>query len=396
MKQTQTKYFSFDDVGLDFCAASGNLIMDRFKKMLVTGYNENTVSAVSVTDSTVVFTYSAAHGYVEDRVLKVTDGPLVAINGGEFRIDSVTTNTVTMTIEGAPGSVSSGFNTKVAPLGWELVFELNRVHVFKYKSLDETDLYARFFYSPISGIGAIFPCVGASYDNATGFITDPYADQLNKDILTYPVSNNLRWMTYNYGSGTGFANYTYAQGVAQNFGRGMIVGSKYHFALLNNLVANNGCMVNALIPANLLNYPSLKLPVIFGASQNLNSHSNQTLRILCGALDITLYWNNSTTVVRYAVTSANSYLPTTIDADNTTAAFPPIIREYNTQQVLGMGLGCFICGYALNNQPTRTANSSPAMSIETDFSHRVITHGIGPDNGPLYFAFPIEEIKYVT
>src|SRR5690606_35768536 len=102
MKQTQTKLFDFSDAGLDFSAGSKNLFPDRFKKMLSLGYNVQTVTSVAVAGNQVTFTYGGTHGYAADRVLKVDSGPLSLINEGEFWIDAVTTNTVTMTIDDAP------------------------------------------------------------------------------------------------------------------------------------------------------------------------------------------------------------------------------------------------------------------------------------------------------
>ena len=123
MKQTQTKLFDFSDVGLDFCAGSKNLFPDRFKKMLSLGYNKQTTSSVADTGNQVVLTYGVSHGYVADRVLKITSGTLATINDGEFWIDSVTTNTVTLTIDNAPASISGGFTTRIASLGWSLEYE---------------------------------------------------------------------------------------------------------------------------------------------------------------------------------------------------------------------------------------------------------------------------------
>ena len=130
MKQTQTKVFEFSDTGLDFCSGSKNLFPDRFKKMLALGFNEQTVSSVTVLGSEVTLTYAAAHGYVADRVLKVDSGDLAAINGGEFWIDSITTNTVTFTLDEIIPPVSGRFTTRSASLGWDLVYENGSVHIY--------------------------------------------------------------------------------------------------------------------------------------------------------------------------------------------------------------------------------------------------------------------------
>lgn len=401
MKQTQTKYFSFEDVGLDFCTASSGLWMDRFEKMLATGYNEQTVSSVSVTGATVVFTYAAAHGYAEDRVLQVVSGPLAAINGGEFRIDAVTTNTVTMTIDDAPSSISGGFTTKVASLGWEKVYEnlTQRVHVFKMKSLDESDLYIRLFYTPSSTIGEIYPCVGNSYDPATGFINDPNALTYTKDIVARSTAaTHVRWMMANYSSTTTFANYTYSQGYAgsYNFGRAMVVGSKYHFALLNSVVLNDGGQIGFIVPAHTLDYPMLKLPIIGGSNQAANSLTNTVLRIYCGNIELTLFKNSSNSTIRFPVQSVNSYLPSSIDPSEVTVAFNPTYYDVNNQNPIAIGIGgMMIAGFAGTTAPSRASNANPALMAETDFNHVLLVHGMGQTAHSLYCVFPIEEVKYV-
>ncbi len=132
IKQTQTKMFDFSDTGLNFCAGSKNLLPDRFKKMLSIGYNEQTVSSIAVSGNQVTLTYGVSHGYVADRVLKINSGVLATINNGEFVIDSVTSNTVTMTIDSAPLSIVGSLTTRIAPLGYQLVYELNNIHVLNY------------------------------------------------------------------------------------------------------------------------------------------------------------------------------------------------------------------------------------------------------------------------
>lgn len=400
MKQTQTKYFSFDDTGLDFCTASSSLWMDRFEKMLALGYNEKTVSSVSINGATVVFTYSAAHGYAEDRVLKIGGGPLASINAGEFRIDAVTADTVTMTIDGAPESITGGFTTKVASLGWEKVYEnlSTRVHVFKMQALDESDLYVRLFYTPATTVGEIYPCVGNSYDPSTGFIDDPNALSYTKDIVARSTAQtHVRWVMANYSTTTALTNFTYAQGYAgsYNFGRAMIVGSKYHFAILNNMAASDSCHIGFIQPVYALDYPTLKLPVIFGGNSGTNGMTNTIPRIYCGNIELTLFWASSSSTIRFPLSPINSYLPSTIDPLNTTVAYLPVYREFNTMAPVAMGAGgVFIASFLTSNAPTRTSSSSPALMAETDFSHNMLVHGAGNSGASMYCAFPIEEIKY--
>jgi len=396
MKQTQTKYFSFEDVGLNFSTVSASLYLDRFKKILALGYNEQTVSSVAVVGNQVIFTYGGAHGYVAGRVLKVNSGGLAAIHNGEFWIDSVTTNTVTMTIDDAPISIAGGFTSKIAPLGWDLVYEAGQVQIYKFKSLDETDLYIRMLFPLTADYGYLFPCIGKSYNPSTGFIDDPYAYANNKDISTVTnTTTNLRFKLHPYNGVAPYANYTYAQGVSIGVGKAAVVGSKYHFALLNNMGATDGGAISAILPANMLDYPQLDYPLVIGTGTGGNTTAQTGVQFFCGNNELTLLWSSGVSTTRYANTSFSSYLPSNIDAFNTPAAFPLILRDYATQQVLGMTAGgAYHCGYAVGNTPTRTANTSPSLTMDIDFSHDIIVHYIGNSSANMFLAFPLEEVKY--
>ena len=156
--------------------------------MLSLGYNEQTVSSVTVAGNQVTFTYGGTHGYVADRVLKVNAPELLSINGGEFVIDSVTENTVTMTIDGAPESIAGNFTTKVASLGWSLEYENSNVHIYKFKHIDETDLFIRLvFQNNLAYRNTVSVCIGKTANLALGTITDPNSIENNRENLT-PVA----------------------------------------------------------------------------------------------------------------------------------------------------------------------------------------------------------------
>ncbi|WBX36765.1 hypothetical protein [Acinetobacter schindleri] len=226
MKQTQTKLLDFSDTGLDFCSGSKNLFPDRFKKMLALGYNVQTVSSVAVAGSQVTLTYGGAHGYAADRVLKVDSGALSSINGGEFWIDSVATNTVTFTLDDAPTSITGGFTTRVAPLGWDLLYEQPYVHLYKMKNLDESDLYVRLVFQAVSNYrNRVGICVGHTADIAAGTITD--INTLTQ-YATATVPNDTFAWEFQLTAEATYNNYTAAQGFTK-FGS---VHDKFHRTLI--------------------------------------------------------------------------------------------------------------------------------------------------------------------
>lgn len=398
MKQTQTKLFDFSDKGLDFCAGSKNLFPDRFKKMLSQGYNEQTVSSISVTGDQVTLNYGMVHGYAADRVLKITSGALAAINNGEFWIDTVTANTVTLTIDDAPISVAGGFVTKIAPLGWQLVYEQANIHVYKFKHIDETDLYLRLcFQNVASRRNCISPCIGESFDPATGFITDTNSFAINREIAT--PANDFKW-EFSYPQSAGYDNYTYTQGF-NYFGKGMIVGSKYHFVSMHNALNSNGIgRICGLLPSFTLNYDQINYPLIVGevhsVTSDLYSYQLGQAQAYLGNIRVILHNisnNNQLITFPYA---PQSFLPSSIDSFNTTTASNIQIYEYTTRQILGVAYGMYICNYDSVNYPPATHSTSPSFTYDIDLTSLTFMHYMAAGyvgTGSTHFAVPIEEIK---
>lgn len=404
IKQTQTKYFDFSDVGLDFCAGSKNLFPDRFKKMLALGYNEQTVSSVTVAGNQVTFTYGGTHGYVADRVLKVSAPEILSINGGEFVIDSVTVNTVTMTIEGAPSSIAGNFKTNIASLGYQLVYEQNPVQLYKFKALDESDLFLRLvFTTAYTNRNTVSVCIGAQADIATGVITDQESYELTRNNPT--VNDHLKW-EFQYSNDATSNNYTYTQGYSE-FGRGCIVGSKYHMAFLSNMasVYSSGT-VNGFFPV-MTSYDNLKLPVIFGfvynaagSGYNTKGLSYKTFAYL-GKISVAFDAMNGSDFPPFIFTTAKarqSYLPATIENFNTTTARPIAIYEHSSRQHLGfLNGGMYECMYGDDaNVPDTSGSNTPLHTYDIDLNNKCIIHHMASNTGALncqYLAFPIEEIK---
>ena len=400
IKQTQTKIFNFSDMGLNFCAGSKNLLPDRFKKMLSIGYNEQTVSSIAVSGNQVTLTYGVSHGYVADRVLKINSGVLATINNGEFVIDSVTSNTVTMTIDSAPLSIVGGLTTRIAPLGYQLVYELNNIHVYKFKALDESDLFLRLcFQDQASRRNCISPCVGRSYDNSTGFINDDYALTENRSITS--PSTGFKW-EMSYGATSSHNDWNYAQGLS-SYGKGVVVGSLYHFVLMHS-ISNSSYYgrVNGVLPTVCFDYEKLSLPVIFGENySNITSVASDYQLSNSAAYigNIKVFFEDSIDSDRmFPLTSVtkSSYLPATIDAFNTTTATLLEIYEATTKQKLGSALGLYIARYGTSSQPSLSPLDSPSLTYDIDVSNICVIHSScsnSSTSAACFIVAPIEEVK---
>lgn len=405
MKQTQTKLFDFSDVGLDFCAGSKNLFPDCFKKMLSLGYNEQTVSSVAVTGSQVVLTYGVSHGYVADRILKITSGALAAINGGEFWIDSVTTNTVTLTIEGALISVAGGFVTKIASLGWQLVYEQAHIHIYKFKHIDDTDMYARLCFQNATAVGnrnCIAIGIGRTVNLISGAITDPncLAGVANCETVAGVVD---KW-DFTSSTAATFNNYSYNQGVA-TFGRSVVTGSVYHFALCFSIINSTvGASIAGIFPFSsdysAINYPALFLAES-GASTSATSASNgyiPTARIYVGKERCSAMqpYGSGTNSIGHSI-SENSFLPSSVDEFNTTMAYPMQLQTHLEKQPIGFVGGIYQACFSNNQQPSTGVSVSPSLTKDMDLNSNVVLHNatLNTTASRAWFAIPVEEVKIV-
>lgn len=404
MKQTQTKLFDFADVGLDFSAGSKNLFPNRFKKMLALGYNVQTVTSVAVAGNQVTFTYGGAHGYVTDRILKIDSGPLLLINEGEFWIDSITTNTVTFTLDDAPISITGGFTTRIAPLGWSLEYENANIHVYKFKALDESDLYIRLCFQDQAGRrNCISPCIGKTFDPLTGFITDGFALAVNKEIMS--PSMDFKW-EFASAANTTHNNYTYSQGYS-TYGLAKVVGSPYHLMLLTNgYTGSIRSMINGIAPCATLDYEQLKYPVIIGYTYGSITSTfdayearHHQARIGNIAVAFNRSWNSSSsTSYIFNTTTANSgFLPPELDNFDTTTVESLLIYEGATLQQVGALYGLYQIRSASTSQYPIGYQETPSATYDIDLSNLVFIHAGGSVNleatNSHFIAVPVEEIK---
>jgi len=110
---------------------------------LVTGFNTQAISSITVTANVATVATSAPHGYqVYDTIL--VSGANESVFNDEFTIDSVPTSTsftfaITTTTTPATGSLSC----KIAPLGWLRSFSGTNISVYKINDVMSTGLYLR-------------------------------------------------------------------------------------------------------------------------------------------------------------------------------------------------------------------------------------------------------------
>lgn len=130
---TDVKIFRSTDGGAPTLNGAAGALSSLLHACLVTGYNIQSPSGITRNGTTVTVTFSSAHGYVVHQVVNIS-GANEADYNGNFRITSVTTNTLTFELASGvtPTTPATGtFASKVAPAGWTRPYSDTNKAVFK-------------------------------------------------------------------------------------------------------------------------------------------------------------------------------------------------------------------------------------------------------------------------
>lgn len=165
--RTDVKRYKATDVGLNASMVRGTNIA-FLKAILTTGYNTKTVSSVTNEGNRIILDYGIAHGYALERVLMISGADDPQLNG-EHAIIQLTTNTVTIELKVLPTGLGGIITTKVAPLGFSLVYEATNLAIFQFQYHGKTK-YLRIYETPLYS-AYVNPSVGDGFDPATGLLT---------------------------------------------------------------------------------------------------------------------------------------------------------------------------------------------------------------------------------
>lgn len=132
---TKVKYIHSGMVGTEEVKNEFGSLVRILKTVLVDGFNEITSSGASVENEILTINLNAGHGFLEHQVISIkgSGNPLV---DKEHRVKGVTNTSIKVSIPGLT-SVSGTLTIKVAPLGYELVFneiEAKGIACFKNKN----------------------------------------------------------------------------------------------------------------------------------------------------------------------------------------------------------------------------------------------------------------------
>lgn len=198
--------------------ANGQLLQ-MLDACLINGWGSKVAASATVALNKITLSYGVAHGYLKKQIISVSGANQAAINGNH-RIDSVTVDTITLTIDGVMDATGT-ITTKVAPLGFQSVFGSANPLKRAYRSANplgtQTVLYLDMGYPASSGYAATNPATRAmvslcedmttlgtqigSYTNGVNnFASNPngslfwYQSRSTSKVAAVTLSENQSWV----------------------------------------------------------------------------------------------------------------------------------------------------------------------------------------------------------
>lgn len=240
--QTQTKIYKFSDKGIEVNGWAKGYYPEVFKKIFVTGYNENLITDIETLNGKVTLILPTNHGYLLERVIRFSSPS----HTKDYVITEVTATSISFYDETFPNQITNPISIKIAPLDYELVYEVGQVHIYKFKDLDNTDLFLRLYFlstkNNSSFRGLVYPCVGKTYDPATGYITD--GDSL---VETRDLNTPATRFSWELGQQTNM--YYDNQPLNSTLGQITIIGSLYHLLISSSIGGNKSSFtLSSILP----------------------------------------------------------------------------------------------------------------------------------------------------
>lgn len=127
MPDTSVKFLHSGMLGAPRIGVYGTIIQaqqglfDVFSSALVTGFNTQTATSISVADGVATATFGATHGFERDAVVLVSGASVAGLNGEKRVLSAPSVSQITFDAAGlSDQQVLTGATVKYAPLGWEV------------------------------------------------------------------------------------------------------------------------------------------------------------------------------------------------------------------------------------------------------------------------------------
>lgn len=384
--QTQTKYFRLSDQGLKQHLYNKKDAMGLFKKIFHLGYNSNKSVSYEITGSKVRVILPTNHGFVAERVVLIQAENF----SKEYFVESVDETSITINDENFPTSLAGEITVKVAPLGWELIYEQGKVLIYKVKEITGEDLYLRLLFPTSTSFKfAINPCLGREVDLELGIITDA-----NSYTATKSHSTSVDSFSWTFNNMTGDDSYYVTRGYTENEGTAFFIGSLYHFIMCSSLVGSptQGAYCGFLPVYNTPITNALPL-LIVSTYNNMNSSFPWMASYTAGFIN-----NTRVISVQYPTNTFHAYTSTatpftTVDQTKLATIAQSPLYMTNSASFAGYVLGGYIANIPSSEGFPNNLSKYPHVLMDYKNEVKYFWALCSDSSNQMGMFIPLEEIK---
>lgn len=127
-----TKFFYSTMKGAPVITNEWGSLLTMLKGCLLTGFNQQQVTSVSILDGVATITLGSNHGFIEHQVVAIDGAAQVGFNT-DHRVVTVTATTITVNTS-VTGAITGTMTIKTAPMGWTEKFTGTNKSIFEPKN----------------------------------------------------------------------------------------------------------------------------------------------------------------------------------------------------------------------------------------------------------------------
>lgn len=195
------KWFSSNDVNAPQLSNTWGCLIDVLDACLVTGFNNQTVASLVITNKVAIATFSGAHGFKQFQVVELLNSDHAEIHNKEFKILGVTSSTIEFYIDLPDRAVTGITSCKLAPLGWKKPFA--GIHKAVYQPKD--NILNPYYFRIDNSRDPVYTDTYAKFAKVGIFDSCSDIDDLSGNQMPYdPTNPTKNWI----GTGSGVAAYS--------------------------------------------------------------------------------------------------------------------------------------------------------------------------------------------
>lgn len=237
-----TRWFTSSNFSAPQLINSFGCLIDVLDYCLVNGSEDQVVTNVEISNKLATATFNTNHNFKEFQVVSFIGSPLLE---NDFRILSLTSNTITFYLDTEDKVITDTLGCKLAPLGWTKEFGAEHKAVYRAKDLQINPYFLRVdnsldpvyntTYSKFAKVGVLESCIGIEDISTSNQIPynslNPTSNWVGTGSGTSAINGWSKWYTNINSNAVSYAiNET--SGPQSNLSQWTIIGNDTSFYII--------------------------------------------------------------------------------------------------------------------------------------------------------------------